>query len=125
MLGLISAAAENQPLVCLVDDLQWVDRASTEALAFVARRLGAESVALIMATRVVSPEMSKLPSVEVRGLRDTDALALLDVVLTAPLDERVRDQIVAETRGNPLALLELPRVSQTTSWPAGSGCPVR
>ena len=70
MLGLVSAAAENQPLVCLIDDLQWLDRASTEALAFVARRLGAETVALIMATRAADPEFTKLPKMEVSGLRN-------------------------------------------------------
>ena len=102
VLGLVSAAAENQPLVCLIDDLQWLDRASMEALAFVARRLGAETVALIMATRTADPEFTKLPKMEVSGLRNRDARALLDLVWTAPLDERVRDQIVAETRGNPL-----------------------
>jgi DNA-binding CsgD family transcriptional regulator len=123
VLGLVSAAAENQPLVCLIDDLQWVDRASTEALAFVARRLGAETVALIMATRTAGPEFTKLPMMEVRGLRDSDARALLDLAWTAPLDERVRDQFVAETRGNPLALLELPRDLTERELVGGFGMP--
>jgi DNA-binding CsgD family transcriptional regulator len=123
VLGLVSAAAENQPLVCVIDDLQWVDRASTEALAFVARRLGAETVALIMATRTADPEFTKLPKMEVSGLRNGDARALLDLAWTAPLDERVRDQFVAETRGNPLALLELPRDLTDHELAGGFGMP--
>ena len=123
VLGLVSAAAENQPLVCMIDDLQWVDRASMEALAFVARRLGAETVALIMATRTADPEFTKLPKMEVSGLRNGDARALLDLVWTAPLDERVRDQFVAETRGNPLALLELPRDLTDHELAGGFGMP--
>ena len=123
VLGLVSAAAENQPLVCLIDDLQWVDRASTEALAFVARRLGAETVALIMATRTADPEFTNLPKMEVSGLRNGDARALLDLAWTAPLDERVRDQFVAETRGNPLALLELPRDLTDHELAGGFGMP--
>jgi DNA-binding CsgD family transcriptional regulator len=123
VLGLVSAAAENQPLVCLIDDLQWLDRASTEALAFVARRLGAETVALIMATRTADSEFTKLPKMEVSGLRNGDARALLDLVWTAPLDERVRDQFVAETRGNPLALLELPRDLTDHELVGGFGMP--
>ena len=124
VLSLFSDVAADRPLVCLIDDLQWLDNASAQVFGFLARRLVAESVALIMATRAVNPEMSKLPSLEVSGLRDTDALALLDVVLTAPLDQRVRDQFVAETRGNCCALGASSR-SQMTSWPAVSGCPVR
>ena len=123
VLGLVSAAAENQPLVCLIDDLQWVDRASTEALAFVARRLGAETVALIMATRTADPEFTNLPKMEVSGLRNGDARVLLDLAWTAPLDERVRDQFVAETRGNPLALLELPRDLTDHELAGGFGMP--
>jgi DNA-binding CsgD family transcriptional regulator len=123
VLSLFSAVAEDRPLVCLIDDLQWLDNASAQVFGFLARRLVAESVVLIMATRAVNPEMSKLPSLEVGGLRDTDALALLDVALTAPLDERVRDQIVAETRGNPLALLELPRGVADNELVGGFGMP--
>jgi DNA-binding CsgD family transcriptional regulator len=108
-LTMLSDVAEDQPLVCLVDDFQWLDRASAQALAFVGRRLGADSVALIVASRVVSADLATLPESQVTGLREADARALLDAALTAPVDERVRDQIVAETAGNPLALLELPR----------------
>jgi DNA-binding CsgD family transcriptional regulator len=107
VLNLLSDVAEQQPLVCLIDDKQWLDRASAQVLSFVARRLGVESVGLIFGTRVPSSEHEVLPLLMVEGLSRQDARALLDATLVWPLDERVRDQIVAETRGNPLALLEL------------------
>jgi predicted ATPase len=111
VLGLLSAVAEDQPLVCVVDDLQWIDRASAQILAFVARRLLAESVGLVFAVRDPSEvlELAGLPELVVRGLNDADARALLDSAIPGRLDELVRDRIVAETRGNPLALLELTR----------------
>ena len=109
VLSLLSDAAEEQPLICLVDDEQWLDRASAQVLAFVARRLEAESVGLVFAARGTGEELAGLPELVVEGLGEDDARALLDSVLTGPLDARVRDQIVTETRGNPLALLELPR----------------
>jgi DNA-binding CsgD family transcriptional regulator len=108
-LGLLSEVAEARPLVCLIDDHQWLDQESRQVLTFVARRLGAESLGLIFAARVVDDELGVLPQLLVTGLDEVDARALLDTVLTGSLDERVRDQIVTETRGNPLALLELPR----------------
>jgi hypothetical protein len=123
VLSLLSDVTDEQPLVCLVDDLQWLDRASAQVLAFVARRLGAESVALIVATRVPNSDLSTLLKMEVNGLADSDALALLDVAWTVPLDERVRDQLVAETRGNPLALLELPRGLGIQDLAGGFGLP--
>ena len=107
-LGLLSESAVRRPLFCVIDDAQWLDRASAQALAFVARRLLAEPVAMLFATREPGEEFLGLPELLVGGLRDGDAQALLDSVITGPLDERVRDRIVAETRGNPLALLELP-----------------
>ena len=125
VLGLLAEAAAERPVVCLVDDAQWLDRASAQVLAFVARRLGAESVGLVFAARVADGELAGLPELEVRGLPERDARALLDAVLTGPVDARVREQIVAETRGNPLALLELPRGRRRRSWRAGSGCPAR
>jgi hypothetical protein len=91
-----------------VDDAQWLDQASAQALAFVARRLVAESVGLVFAARVPSDELAGLPELVVEGLGEADARELLAAALTGPLDARVRDRIVAETRGNPLALLELP-----------------
>jgi DNA-binding CsgD family transcriptional regulator len=108
-LSLLSDAAGEHPLVCLVDDQQWLDHASAQVLGFVARRLAAESVGLVFATRVPGDELAGLPELVVEGLQEADARALLDAVVTGPLDARVRDRIVAETRGNPLALLELPR----------------
>ena len=95
--------------MCVVDDAQWLDRASAQALVFVARRLLAESVALLLVTREPGDELEGLPKLAVEGLRDGDARALLGSVLRVPLDERVRERLIAETRGNPLALLELPR----------------
>ena len=108
-LSLLSAAAERQPLLCVVDDAQWLDRASAQALAFVARRLLAEPVAVVFAANEPSEELRGLPELPVGGLGEGDARELLGSVVGGPLDERVRDRIVAETRGNPLALLELPR----------------
>ena len=109
VLSLLSDVAEERPLVCVVDDEQWLDRASAQVLAFVARRLEAESLGVIFAARGPSDDLEGLPELVVEGLREGDARALLDSVLTGPLDARVRDQIISETRGNPLALLELPR----------------
>src|SRR3984893_9536552 len=109
VLGLLSEVAEQRPLICVVDDQQWLDRASTQVLAFVARRLQAESVAVVFAARKPSDDMAGLPELVVEGLAAGDARALLDSVLTGPLDVQVRDRIVAETRENPVALLELPR----------------
>src|SRR5580704_15475100 len=108
-LSLLSEAAEQQPLLCVVDDAQWLDRASALALAFVARRLLAEPVALVVATHEPGAEFRGLPELPVGGLGEGAARELLSSVIRGPLDERVRDRIVAETRGNPLALLELPR----------------
>jgi len=122
-LGLLSEVAEEQPLLCVVDDAQWLDRASAQALAFVARRLLAESVGLVFATREPSEEFGRLPELVVGGLRDGDARKLLGSVLRGPLDERVRERIVAETRGNPLALLELPRGLTHAELAGGFGLP--
>ena len=110
-LSLLAGAAEVEPLVCLVDDVQWLDRASAQTLAFVARRLLAERIAIVFSVREPNDinELTGLPELVVRGLADSDARSLLASAMPGRLDERVRDQIVAETRGNPLALLELPR----------------
>jgi hypothetical protein len=126
-LSLLSEVAEQQPLLCVIDDAQWLDRASALVLAFVARRLLAEPVALVFATREPGEEFRGLPELLVGGLRDGDAQELLSSVIRGPLDERVRDRIVAETRGNPLALLELPRgvpeVPEVPGVPGMSGVP--
>ncbi len=122
-LSLLSDAAEDRPLVCLIDDAQWLDRASAQALAFVARRLLAESVAVVVATRAQRDDLGGLPELAVRGLPDGDARALLASVLRGPLDDRVRDRIIAETRGNPLALLELPNGVPPGQLAGGFGLP--
>jgi DNA-binding CsgD family transcriptional regulator len=111
VLSLLADAAEVEPLVCLVDDAQWLDGASAQALAFVARRLLAERIAMVFAVREPSDtrELTGLPELAVAGLPEDDARSLLASAVPGRLDERVLDQIVAETRGNPLALLELPR----------------
>ena len=123
VLSLLSEMAGEQPLLCVVDDAQWLDRASAQTLAFVARRLLADSVALVFATRGPSAELTGLPELPVHGLRDGDARALLGSVLRGPLDELVRDRFVAETRGNPLALLELPRGLTPAELAGGFGLP--
>jgi DNA-binding CsgD family transcriptional regulator len=105
------AAAVDRPLLCVVDDAQWLDRVSAQTLEFVARRLLAEPILLVLAVRESGSRevLADLPELPVRGLNERDSGELLDSVVTGPLDQRVRDRIVAETRGNPLALLELPR----------------
>ncbi|MFG2359783.1 ATP-binding protein [Streptomyces sp. NPDC048521] len=110
-LSLLAGAVGDEPLLCLVDDAQWLDRVSAQTLEFVARRLLAESVLLVLAVRESGSReiLADLPELVVRGLNEHESRRLLDSVVTGPLDQRVRDRIVAETRGNPLALLELPR----------------
>jgi DNA-binding CsgD family transcriptional regulator/tetratricopeptide (TPR) repeat protein len=111
VLGLFSEVAGDRPLLAVVDDAQWLDRATVQALEFVGRRLVAESVALVFAVRGSANEepLAGLPELVLEGLNNGDARALLSSVVRWPLDERVRDRIIAETRGNPLALVELPR----------------
>ena len=121
VLSLLSAAAERQPLVCVVDDAQWLDRASALVLAFVARRLLAEPVAVVFAAREPGEELRGLPELAVGGLGEGDARELLGSVIRGPLDQRVRDRVVAETRGNPLALLELPRGVRPAELTGGFG----
>jgi DNA-binding CsgD family transcriptional regulator len=125
VLTLLSEVAEERPLLCLVDDAMWLDRASGQALAFVARRLLAESVGLVFAARVPdeAQELTGLPELVVEGLPDAEARALLASVIPGVLDARVRDRIVAETRGNPLALLELPRGLTPAELAGGFGLP--
>jgi DNA-binding CsgD family transcriptional regulator len=124
-LSLLSEAAEERPLICLVDDAQWLDRASAQTLAFVARRLLAERIAVAFAVREPSDEqeLAGLAQMAVGGLSDGDARALLDTAMPGRLDERVRDRIVAETRGNPLALMELPRGRTPAELAGGFGLP--
>jgi AAA ATPase-like protein len=123
VLSLLSVVAETRPLLWAVDDVQWLDRASVQALAFAARRLAAEPVGLIFAARGPDAGLTGLTELMVEGLPEGDARKLLDSVLTGPLDERVRDQIVAETRGNPLALVELVRGLMPVELAGGFGLP--
>ena len=121
VLSLFAEVAEERPLLCVVDDAQWLDQASALTLAFVARRLLAEPVGIVFAAREPGEELRHVPELEVRGVRDGDARALLSSAVRFKLDERVRDRIVAETRGNPLALLELPRGLTATQLAGGFG----
>jgi DNA-binding CsgD family transcriptional regulator len=126
VLSLLSAVAEERPLLLLVDDAQFVDAASVQVLAFVARRLVAESVALLFAVRepTEAGPFQGLPQMPVRGLHQHDARALLAAVVPGRLDARVRDRIVAETHGNPLALLELPSGMSAAELGGGYELPV-
>lgn len=121
VLTLLADVADEQPLVCLIDDAQWLDRMSAVILTFVARRLLAERIALVFAVRESSPELdlAGLPELTVRGLVDADARTLLESVIKGPVDTRVRDRIIAETHGNPLALMELPRAWTTVELADG------
>ena len=121
VLSLLSEAAEQSPLLCLVDDAQWLDQASALTLAFVARRLLAEPVGLVFAAREPGDELQHVAHLDVPGLVNGDARALLSSAVRHVLDERVRDRIVAETRGNPLALLELPRGLTAAQLAGGFG----
>jgi DNA-binding CsgD family transcriptional regulator len=123
VLSLLSEVAGEQPLICLIDDVQWLDHASAQALGFVARRLAADPVGLVFAAREPGAALAGLPKLEVGGLREDDARALLDSALAGPIDARVRDRIVAETQGNPLALLELPRGLTPAELAGGFGLP--
>ncbi|GAA1446239.1 helix-turn-helix transcriptional regulator [Leifsonia poae] len=130
VLGLFAEVAETAPLLCALDDAQWIDTASALTLTFVARRLVAERVGMVFAVRDAtdagegsdgSDALAALPTLVVRGLADADAAALLDSVIVGPLDERVRSRIIAEARGNPLALLELPRDLDAAELAFGNG----
>src|SRR3954447_5739081 len=121
VLSLLSEVAEERPLLCVVDDAQWLDHASALTLAFVARRLLAEPVGIVFAAREPGDELRGMPELEVLGLRDADAAALLGSGVRVMLDERVRARVVAETGGNPLALLELPRGLTATELAGGFG----
>src|SRR3954447_24798587 len=120
-LTLFAEAARERPLLCLVDDAQWLDAATSQVLGFIARRLRAESVAILFTVREPSDEreLADLPKLSLRGLHDDDARALLSSVIPGRLDDRVRDRLVAETRGNPLALVELPRGRSTGELAGG------
>ena len=124
-LTLFAEVAEEQPLACIVDDAQWLDGASAQILGFVARRLLAERIVLVGAARtgVGDDVLAGLPELSIRGLGDSDARALLLDNVYGPLDAAVCDQIVTESHGNPLALLELPRTWNTAALAGGFGLP--
>ena len=121
VLSLLSEVAEEGPLLCLVDDAQWLDRASALSLAFVAGRLEAEPVGMVFAAREPGEELRGRSQLQLQGLGNGDARALLASAMRFKLDERVLDRIIAETRGNPLALLELPWGLTTTELAGGFG----
>ena len=118
-------AAERQPLVCIVDDVQWLDQASAQILGFVARRFLAERIALVCATRTDMGDaaLAGLPKLFVDRLGDSDARALLLDNVYGPLDAAVCDQIVTDSHGNPLDLLELPRSWNVAGLAGGFGLP--
>jgi len=122
VLSLMAAAADDRPLLCLIDDTQWLDQVSAQTLAFVARRLLAEPVGIVFAARDAGAQaLAGLPELMIRGLSDADARDLLDSVVLGRIDARVRDRIVAETRGIPLALLEVPRNVSAAELSGGFG----
>jgi DNA-binding CsgD family transcriptional regulator len=125
VLSLLADAAEEQPLVCIVDDAQWLDRVSAQTLAFVARRLLAERLGLVFGLRESGDEhgLEGLPELVIEGLAADEARLLLDTTITGPLDERVRARILGEARGNPLALIELPRGLTPAEVAGGFGLP--
>jgi DNA-binding CsgD family transcriptional regulator len=122
-LSLLSEAAQERPLLCVIDDAQWLDQASAQVLAFVARRVQAESVVLLAGTREAVGKYGRLPELVVEGLRDADARALLASAIPWRLDERVAEQLLVEARGNPLALLELPQGLSPAQLAGGFGLP--
>src|SRR5690242_11180370 len=126
VLSLLADAAEEQPLICIVDDAQWLDRVSVQTLAFVARRLLAERVGLVFALRGSGDdhELDGLPEIVIEGLAAADARRLLDATIPGSLDATVRDRILGEAGGNPLALLELPRERSATAVAGGFGLPL-
>jgi DNA-binding CsgD family transcriptional regulator len=121
VLSLLSEVAEERPLLCVVDDAQWLDRASAQVLEFAARRLVAESVLMVFAARVATAVFRGLSELVVEGLRASEARELLADAVRWPLDDGVRERIIAETRGNPLALLELPRGLSPAQLAGGFG----
>jgi DNA-binding CsgD family transcriptional regulator len=121
VLSRLADMAEEQPVVCVVDDAQWLDRATAQTLAFVARRLEAEAVGIVFAVRESTAQLDGLPEFVVSGLAAEDARQLLHTTLAAPLDHAVRERFIAETHGNPLALLELPRGRDPAELAGGFG----
>src|SRR5882672_534946 len=126
-LTLLAEVAEHQTLVCVIDDAQWLDAASAQIILFVGRRFLAERIALVCAARteIGREVLGGLPELSMTGLDDSDARALLLGNLHGPVDAAVCDQIVNESHGNPLALLELPRTWNAADLAGGFGLPAR
>lgn len=126
VLNLLAEIAEERPLLCIVDDAQWLDEASGQVLGFVARRVAAERLALLFAVRESGQErahpLARLPHLRLSGLADTDARDLLTSTIHAPLDAGVRDRIVAEARGNPWRCWSCHGEPRPVAWPAASDC---
>jgi hypothetical protein len=122
-LSLLSAGASAHPMLCLVDDAQWIEVSSLEALAFASRRVGEDALAIIFTSREPVAALSGLNEIVLRGLTDHDAREMLATVVPGRLDERVRERILVEARGNPLALLELPHGRDVTALAGGFGLP--
>lgn len=123
VLGLLAEIARDRALLCIVDDAQWLDDVSARAVAFVARRLRAEGVAIVLAMRDIDEPFADLPQLAIKGLRDADARELLRLALPGAIDGRVRDQLIAESQGNPLALQELPRALTPAEAAGGFALP--
>lgn len=123
VLSLLSDAGAERATICLIDDAQWVDRASLQALAFAGRRLAADPVGMVFASRgsQADLELAALPQLHLDGLDDADARALLSVIMPTRLDDIVRDNILAEADGNPLALLEFNRALPPAQLAGGYG----
>ena len=121
VLGLLSEAARERGLLCVIDDAHWLDRASAQALGFAARRLAVERIAIVFAAREIGEALRSLPEVHVEPLGHRDARALLESALPAPLDDQVLERLIVETRGNPLALVELPRGMTSSQLAGGFG----
>jgi hypothetical protein len=124
LLGLLSQLASTDPVLCVIDDTQWLDRESAQAFAIVARRLGSEHIAFLFGARAVPSDLDGLPGLPVEGLGPADARALLRSALPGPFDEHVLERILAEARGNPLALLELPHGQTPAELAGGFALPV-
>jgi AAA ATPase domain len=124
LLGLLSQLTSEGPVLCVIDDAQWLDRESARAFAIVARRLGSERIAFLFAARAVPDDLNGLPDLAVGGLGPADARALLRSAFPGPFDEHVLERIQAEARGNPLALLELPRGFRAADLAGGFALPV-
>ena len=124
LVSLLSAMSAKRPLLCVVDDTQWLDTSSAQAIAFAARRVSRDAVAFLFGARTLTDEVRALPDLTISGLGDQDARTLLATVLPDRVDDRVVDRLVADTHGNPLALLELPRGLTPSQLAGGFGLPV-